>query len=326
MIRFKHRTALVLALISSLALAAPAIAQTRQGVLIGTGAAGGVYHPLGESICRLFNFTTDRHGLRCAAAVSAGSNGNIEQLRAGTIDVAIVQSDVVSDAIDGAGPFQLSGASPDLRVLFVAHDEPFTIVASPSSGIANSTGLLGKRINAGEAGSGYRMALDRLAAASDLTRDSFSQILELSPRDQVAALCAGQLDAIVYLVGHPNGLIQEATGKCRGRIVPVRSERIRTMLERHREYREMNVPGGIYDGHPDPIPTFGAIAIVVTKAQLPNRTAYELVRSVVDDFEEFTRLHPAFVGLSVQGVARRVPYAKFHDGAEKYFRERGLIP
>ncbi len=182
-------------------------------MLIGTGAAGGVYHPLGESICRLFNFTTDRHGLRCAASVSAGSIDNIEQLRAGAIDVAIVQSDTVTDAIAGTGPFQLAGAWPELRVLFVAHDEPFTIVASPTSGIATSTDLLGKRVNMGEAGSGYRMAMDRLAAAGELTRDSFSQVLELSPRDQVAALCAGQLDAIVYLVGHPNGLIQEATGE-----------------------------------------------------------------------------------------------------------------
>lgn len=326
MIRSKCLTAIVVALIAGTALAAPAIAQPRQGVLIGTGAPGGVYQPLGESICRLFNFTTDRHGLRCAATVSAGSIDNIEQLRAGTIDVAIVQSDTVTDAIAGTGPFQLSGAWPELRALLVAHDEPFTIVASPTSGIAISTDLIGKRINMGEAGSGYRMAMDRLAAAGELTRDSFSQILELSPRDQVTALCAGRLDAIVYLVGHPNGLIQEATGKCHGRIVPVQSDRVRTMLERHHEYRAMNVPGGLYDGHPDPVPTFGTSAIVVTSVKLTPFAAYELVRSVFDDFAEFTRLHPAFAALTVQGAARSLPYAAYHEGAAKYFRERGLGP
>lgn len=326
MIWFKGLAALLLTFVGSITLAAPALAQARQGVLISTGSPGGVYHPLGGSICRLFNFTTERHGLRCAATVSAGSVANIDLLRAGHIEVAIVQSDVLFDAIAGEGPFAAKGAWPDLRVLFVAHEEPFTIVASASSGIATSADLLGKRVNVGDPGSGYRLKMERLMEASNLTRESFAQVLELTPRDQIAALCAGQLDAVVYSVGHPNGLIQEATARCNGHIVPVQSERIRTMIERHHECRDMVVPGGLYAGQPDPISTFGTTAIVVASAQLPATAAYELVRSVFEDFEEFTRLHPAFAPLTAQNSARRMPYAKFHDGAEKYFRERGLVP
>jgi TRAP transporter TAXI family solute receptor len=325
MIRCKGLALLLLTFIGPIALATPALAQARQGVLISTGSPGGVYHPLGGSICRLFNFTTERHGLRCAATVSAGAVANIELLRAGHVEVAIVQSDVLDDAIAGEGPFAAVGAWPDLRVLFVAHEEPFTIVANPSSGIATSADLLGKRVNIGDKGSGYRLAMERLMVASKLTRDSFAQVLELTPRDQVAALCAGQLDAIAYSAGHPNGVIQEAINRCHGRIVPVHSERIRMVLESHNEYRSMNVPGGVYDGHPDPVATFGTTAVVVTSANLPTAAAYELIRSVFDDFEEFTRLHPAFAPLTAQNSARRPPFAKFHDGAEKYFRERGLL-
>ncbi len=60
--------------------------------------------------------------------------------------------------------------------------------------------------------------------------------------------------------------------------------------------------------------------------KLSGLAAYELVRSVFDDFEEFTRLHPAFAALTVANSARRVPYATRHEGAEKFYRERGLAP
>jgi uncharacterized protein len=322
--RFNSLALAVLALVA--ASFAPAAAQTRQGVLIGTAAPGGVYDPLGGSICRLFNFTTDRHGLRCATALSDGSIANVAALRASKIDVAIVQSDVLADAIMGAGEFQQSGAWPKLRVLFVAHDEPFTIVARRGSGIANSGDLLGKRINIGPPGSGYRMKMERLAAASNLTRDSFAETLELNAIDQVSALCAGRIDAFVYSVGHPNGLIQDAIDRCQGQIVPVHSERIDAMLQRHREYRAMTVPGGIYAGHPNPVPSFGIKAVLITTDSLPAVPAYELVKSVFEDFDEFKRLHPAFGQLTSQGAAQALPFATFHDAAARYYRERGLTP
>lgn len=304
---------------------APAQAQPRQGVLIGTGVAGGVYYPLGGAVCRLFNFTSDRHGLRCAATVSAGSVDNIERLRAGHIDVAIVQSDVLADAIQGAGPFAGTGAWPALRTLFAAHDEPFTIVAR-DAGISTSADLAGKRINIGDAGSGHRLKMERLMAASGIAPKDFAEVLELNATEQVAALCAGRLDAMVYSVGHPNGLIQEATAKCGGRIVPIQSERIQAMLERHREYRAMSVPGRFYAGQPAVIPSFGISSIIVVSEQLSDTAAYELVKSVFDDFGEFVRLHPAFAPLEQRKSAQAGSFAPLHLGAEKYFRERGLIP
>jgi TRAP transporter TAXI family solute receptor len=321
-------SALVLAVLAFVGagVAPHAAAQMRQGVLIGTATPGGVYYPLGGSICRLFNFTSERHGLRCAATLSEGSIDNIAALRVGEIDVAIVQSDVLADAVAGTGAFQKDGAWPALRVLFVAHDEPFTIVARRDSGIANSTDLIGKRINVGPPGSGYRLNMERLAAASNLTRDSFSETLELSAMDQAGALCAGRIDAFVYSVGHPNGLVQDAINRCQAKIVPVHSERIDAMLQRHREYRRMNVPGGLYAGHPDPVPTFGVNAAVITTDKLPAIEAYELVRSVFEDFDEFTRLHPALALLNMQSATQALPYAAFHDAAAKYFRERGLTP
>ena len=125
----------------------------RPDVVIGTARPADIDYPLGGSICRLFNLDTQRHGLRCAEEPSGGSVANIESLRSGHIDIGIVPSDVLADAVAGQGPFAARGPATDLRVLFVAHADTFTLVAHRESGIRTVTDLRGKRIGIGSPGS-----------------------------------------------------------------------------------------------------------------------------------------------------------------------------
>jgi len=295
----------------------------RSGLLIGTGAPGGVYYPLGDAICHLFNFASEWQGMRCAAAPSAGSVENIAALRAGRVDLAIVQSDVLADAVKGEGPFEPDGPWPGLRAVFAAHDEPFTIVVRPDAAIVSAADLRGKRINIGAAGSGQRLQMEHMMAAIGLTRADFAAVLELDPIEQVRALCDGRVNAIVYAVGHPSGLIQAATRDCGGRIVPAAGDRIRALIESHAEYGTMVVPGGLYAGSPVDVPTFGPRAILVATDQVPAMTIYELVKSVFDGFDEFVRLHPAFGALAPERMARTPTFVPVHAGAVRFFQERG---
>src|SRR5688572_15980312 len=87
--------------IAVLALQACTLVQYRPDVAIGTGRPGGVYLALGDSICRFFNLDVTERRLRCAAFVSRGPVANIESLEEGRVDIAVVQSDVLADAIVG---------------------------------------------------------------------------------------------------------------------------------------------------------------------------------------------------------------------------------
>jgi len=49
------------------------------------------------------NLDTSRHGLGCSEEPSSGSVTNIESLRRGRLDVGIVPSDVLADAVAGEG-------------------------------------------------------------------------------------------------------------------------------------------------------------------------------------------------------------------------------
>lgn len=308
------------------ALWACTLAVDRPDAVIGTGSASGIYYPLGGSICRLFNLDTPVDGRRCVAVTSAGPVANMDSLRNGRTDIAIVPSDVLADALAGEGPFASRGPDPELRILFTGHADAFTVVARREIGIHSAAELRHMRVNMGSPGSEERVSMERVMAALGLSRKDFSVVRELSIAEQHRALCANELDAIVYLVGHPNGLIQDVVLTCRGVLVDVSGPPIDEILSRHSEYQRAVVPAGTYTSNPADVQTLGVRAVVVTTTRLSDRVAYEITKAVFDNFENFRRLHPLFAQLSVEDMVDVAGRANIHPGATRYYRERGWVP
>lgn len=298
----------------------------RSHVTIGTASSTGIYYPLGGSVCRLLNLDTSRHGLRCSEEPSAGSIENIESLRRGWLDIGIVPSDVLADAVAGQGSFNSRGPTAELRVLFAGPEEMLTVVARKELGIRTVAEIRGTRMSIGNPGSRQRANIDRVMAALGLRRSDFVDVLELSAAEQHRAFCVKEVDVIVYSVGHPNGLIQDVTRTCHGILVAVSGPAIDRMLSEYREYEPAVIPGGTYADNPADVRTFGVRAVVVTSPRVSDAKAYEITRAVFDNFDAFRRLHPAFEGLSTAEMVHASGRAPVHAGAMRYYRERGWQP
>jgi TRAP transporter TAXI family solute receptor len=295
-------------------------------VTIGTGSPSGTYYPLGGSICRLSNLEAPREGRGCVAAPSAGPVANIESLRDGRTDIGIVQSDVLADAVAGQGPFARRGPDAGLRVLFTGHAEAFTLIARREVGIRSAAELRGMRINMGSPGSGEQLSMARILAALGVSRKDFASVRELSLAEQHRALCANELDAIVYSVGHPSGLIEDVIRMCRGVLVEVSGAPIDAMLVHHPEYERTVIRGGTYRDNSADVKTLGVRAVIVTTMQLPEAVGYAITKAVFDNVDDFRRLHPLFTMLSVDDMADINGRAPLHPGAARYYRERGWVP
>lgn len=298
----------------------------RPDVAIGTGIASGAYYPLGGSICRLFNIDMADRGLRCVAELSAGPVANIESLRSHRIDIGIVQSDVLADAVVGQGPFAARGPDPDLRVLFTGHIEAFTVVARRELGIRTAMELRGKRINMGNSGSGERVSMERVMVALGFARADFINVHELPLVAQHDAFCAHELDAIVYSVAHPNGQIEDLIRLCDGLLLDVSGPRIDGLLSGHPEYERAVILGNTYVDNPADILTLGIRAGIVTTTRLSDALGYEITKAVFENFDDFRRLNPVFALLSTTDLIPDARYALIQSGAARYYRERGWRP
>ena len=303
--------------------AADADAQETRFVVIGTGGVTGVYYPTGGAIQRLVNRNRADHGIRVSVESTGGSIFNLNALANGEMDMAVVQSDWQYHSFNGSHE-NFPEANADLRAVFSIHPEPFHIVARADSGIETLADLPGKRVNIGNPGSGARGTMEVLMDYMGWTEDTFSQVSELATAEQSQALCDNNVDAIVFTVGVPSGTIQEATTSCDSIIVSVTGPEVDRLVEDNPYYGKATIPGATYQNNPDDIDTFALIATFVTMAEVPDDVVYTVVSAVFDNFEDFSRLHPAFAGLTPELMADRGLSVPIHPGAQQYYEEQGL--
>ncbi len=303
---------------------APAVAQ-QTFISIGTGGVTGVYYPAGGAICRLVNKNRKEHKIRCSVESTGGSVYNINTIRAGELDFGVAQSDWQYHAYNGTSQFKDAGPFKELRAVFSLHPEPFTVVARADSKIENFGDLTGKRVNIGNPGSGQRGTMEVVMNALGWTNGDFKLSSELKAAEQSQALCDNKIDAMVYVVGHPNGSIQEATTSCASVLVNVRGPAIDKLVNDNPYYRSATIPGGMYGGTPKDVTTFGVGATFVSSTKVADKIVYELVKAVFENFDDFKKLHPAFQVLKEKEMIKDGLSAPLHPGAVKYYKEKGWM-
>lgn len=300
-------------------------ASAREFVTIGTGGVTGVYYPTGGAICRLVNKGRKEHGIHCAVESTGGSVYNINTIRAGELDMGVAQSDWQYHAYNGTSKFKDAGPFKELRAVFSIHPEPFTVVARADSGIKNFQDLKGKRVNIGNPGSGQRGTMEVVMEAMGWTKDDLKLASELKASEQSKALCDNKIDAMVYTVGHPSGSIKEATTSCDSVIVNVTGPEIDKLVSENDYYRTATIPGGMYRGTDADATTFGVGATFVTSTNTSEEVVYTVVKAVFENFDDFKKLHPAFKHLKKEEMIKDGLSAPLHPGAEKYYKEAGLL-
>ncbi len=313
-------------LLALLTFATTPVAHAQENIItIGTGSVTGVYYPAGGAICRLINRGRKEHGIRCFVESTGGSIYNIRALRDGEISFGIVQSDWQYNAYRGEGVFADGPPFTDLRSVFSLHSEMFTVAVAKDSGIKKFADLKGKRVNIGDVGSGMREIMQSLMELEHWTKHSFAEASELKPTDAVKELCAGKLDAMVFAAGHPNGLIQEVTGNCGAKLIPVEGADVDKLLTANPFYARTAIPGGMYQGNPQNTATFGVKATLVTTADADEEAVYQLTKAVFDNFDNFKTLHFVFATLDKDRMVSSGLIAPIHPGALRYYKEVGLL-
>jgi len=293
-------------------------------ITIGTGGQTGVYYVVGQSICKLVNRGTSSHSVKCTAPSTGGSIDNINAIRNGDRQMGVAQSDWQHHAYHGTSKFEGQGYDK-LRAVFSVHGEPFTVVARADAGIKSFADLKGKRVNIGNPGSGQRATMDVVLDALGWSVDDFSLASELKSSEQAGALGDNKIDAMIFTVGHPAGSIQEATTTTDANLVAVEGAEIDGLIAKSPYYAKAVIPGGMYKGTDSDVTTFGVKATFVSSSDVPADTIYQVVKAVFDNFERFKKLHPAFANLKEEDMIKGGLSAPLHDGAVKYYKERGWM-
>lgn len=294
-------------------------------ISVGTGAITGVYYPAGGAICRLLNRGRREHGIRCSVESTGGSVANLNAIRSGDLNFGIVQSDWQYHAYNGSGFFADQKPFKELRSVFSLYTETFAIAVKAKSEIKTLDDLKGKRVNFGVIGSGMYATMEVLMDAKGWKKQDFSEITSFQPSEQPKKLCDEEIDAMVYMSGNPNGVLQEASQTCKVRILNVDKEVIDKLIKNNSFYVKAIIPGGMYPGNSSDVQTFGVKAVVVTSDKMSADVVYNMTKSVFENLDNFKTLHPVFSSLKKEDMVKDGNSVPIHPGSLKYFKEAKLI-
>lgn len=294
---------------------------------ISTGSLNGVYYPVGEAICRVVNRDRNTHGQQCKVEASPGSIYNIRALKDAEVQVAIVQSDWQEHAVRGTSIFSddREGTVEKLRHIMSLYTEAINVVVVKNSSIYTLDDLKSKVVNFGVKGSGSRATIEELVKVKGWDLGVFSSIAEYRDSDQPEALCSGQIDAMIVAAGTPNKHIHEAASKCEIRMIEVTGDEITSFVSNNPRYSLTVIPGGIYNGVPKDIRTYGFKATLVTTTDTSEKTVYNITKSIFDNLPQFKTLNPSLFQLDKNKMVSEGRSADYHSGAKKYYIEAGLI-
>jgi TRAP transporter TAXI family solute receptor len=332
---FARRAALVLA-VAGLGAGAVA-AQEMKFFRIGTGGTAGTYFPIGGLIANAISNPPGSRpceeggscgvpGLVATALASNGSVANINGIGGGSLESGFSQSDVAYWAYTGTGVFEDQGKVESLRAIANLYPESIHLVVSADAGIETVEDLRGKRVSLDEPGSGTLVDARIILEAYGLSEEDV-EAEYLKPDHAGDRMRDGAMDAFFFVGGYPAGAIAELAATGQGiMLVPIDDEAAQSVLEKYEFFTEDTIPGGTYQGIDEDVQTLSVGAQWITSAEQPEQLIYGITealwndstRELLDNGHAKGKLIQAETALEGVGIP-------LHPGAERYYREAGLL-
>jgi uncharacterized protein len=291
-------------------------------ITIGTGSVTGIYYTTGGSICRLVNKYKDST-IRCSIQSTEGSLYNLNSVNNKDLDFAIVQSDILYQASHNKNNFKNSSYSK-VKSIMAIYPELLTLVTKKDANINTIMDIKDKRINLGSSGSGNETTALTLFNEIGLTKNDLKEASSYNASEMSDALKNNKIDGYFYMVGHPTSTIKDSSSSVNIKIIPIENEITNKLIEKYPYFTKGNIPGGIYKGQVEDIPTFGVKAVLVVNEKVNEKIVYALVKAILENFDEFKKLHPAYSNITKESLLEGLS-APLHEGAKKYYEEIGLI-
>lgn len=313
-----------------------AAAQDMAFFRIGTGGTAGTYYPIGGLIANAISNPPGSRacedggscgvpGLVATAVASNGSVGNINAINGGQMEAGFTQSDVAYWAQTGTGLWSEQPPVEKLRLISNLYPESIHLVARADAGIETVSDLAGKKVSLDEPGSGTLVDAKLILEAYGLSEDDISAEY-LKPDQAADRMRDGAMDAFFFVGGYPAGAIAELASQHDVKLIPITGAEAEKLLGEYTFFAADNFPAGTYEGQDGEVPTISVGAQFVTSADQPEELVYEITKALYNDNTQklFAAGHAKgkLITLDSATDGAGIP---FHPGAEKYYREAGMI-
>ena len=320
--RFLSSALLACLAATALTTALTGTAHAQQFFRIGTGGTAGTYYPIGGMIA---NAVSVPGKIVATAQASNGSLANVNAIAGGSMESGFSQSDVATWAQTGTGIFAGKPNIPDLRLIANLYPETVHVVVKKGSGIKSIADLKGKRVGMDEPGSGT-LVNARLILAAYGVKETDIKPEYIKPNQSGDKMKDGALDAFFFVGGAPAGAISELASSGAGiELLPIDGPQAEGLRMASPFFANDTVPALTYKDVLG-VNTLSVGAQWVTSAKADTDTVYQITKALYSDATQKTLAagHAKGKLITLQNAVKGAGIP-FHPGAEKFYREAGVL-
>jgi TRAP transporter TAXI family solute receptor len=307
-------------LLAAVTLALAGAAHAQEFVTVLTGGTSGVYYPMGVALSQIYGKAMP--GAKTSAQVTKASAENLNLLQAGRGEIAFTLGDALNEAWKGNEEAGFKTPLKKLRTIAAIYPNYIQIVAAADSGIKTLADLKGKRVAVGAPKSGTELNARDIFKGAGMSYKDLAKVEYLPFGESVELMKNRQLDATLISAGLGVAAIRDLATSVKIVLVPIPADVVAKIGEA--AYQAGTVPANTYNGQTEATPTVAIQNFLVSHEGVSTDAAYKMTKAIFDNLPDLKAAHSAAKDITRENAAKAPP-APLHAGAEKYYKEVGLI-
>jgi TRAP transporter TAXI family solute receptor len=289
-------------------------------LVMGTASVSGTWYPVGGAICASMS---KADSVSVNVQTSGGGVENLRTVNSGERDIGMAMYSLGVYAMEGAEAFK-GNKLDNIRGIAVFMPITAQFAVRDGGGINSVADLKGKRIGIGAPGSGEEVCVREILDANGLSYADVNEKL-ISFSEQVTAFKDRQLDAMFIITTAPTSGYLDVSSQAKITILPIAGEEQEKILVKYPHYYKDIISASAYDFLSKDVDSVGIGTLLFTNAEMDEEVVYKITKAMFDDAEHLRSVHEALKNLSAKFSVANMGSIKLHPGAERYYREIGLI-
>ena len=300
--KMKRSFILILLFISVLALTGCGDNLSRKEYTIATCSKSGVYYPIGEALNGILK--EQFPDVTIKVIETAGSVDNIQMLKEGKVDMALVQNDIAYYACNGEAMFEGNKVT-NISGIATLFPEVIQFIVRKDSNVTNLSELAGKKIAIGGKNSGTRYNVEQILGAAGV----FDKVtcINIDVKEAIEKIKTKDIDGFVFTSGLPNPSIVELSKSVEIVLLPVDLELIQKLINKYSFYFPSTIAPQQYSGQTQELNGLEINAILVSGSTLSEDDQYLLTKYLFNKPNELGQAHPRLSKMTKNSLRQQMP-------------------
>ncbi len=295
--------------------AQPAASGKSYTLTMGTGSTGGTFYPLGAAIAKVVG---DKTNVKVTVQSTGASVENMRLLGKKEVQLGMASSSIVDDAYNGKEMFDTP--IKNVRAIGYLYADIIQVFTMADSGINSIADFKGKKIGVGPAGSATEFTSRYVMDTYGLTFNDITPVK--APFDQMGDQFKDrQLAAAIFQLDIPNSTIQDISMTKSLKFLPIDADKL---MAKYPYFAKYTMKSGSYKGMTEAVQTIELPSLLVALDSVDTDAVYQLTKAMYEGTKDIAAIYATGAEVNPENAMKGISIP-LHPGAEKYFKEKGIL-